>query len=297
MAVRDSSWFSSALYSDFPRHYQTFSSLNAFARNRLLRALQVPRVPDERVSALEVGPGFSPMLTQKNFGRSTFLDFSGWFTKHLKTGLDRVAPERAREYLMAVRNVGWTNQPHLNRLYGPKQLAQVRADAQARLDAMADSEGLEPERFSFVKGDLRRLPFGPHAFHLALLPEVLTHIEPEKRADAVARLADAVTHRLVIVDRPPQPGLLLEPEPVRIIRPEAPTVKPVMSEQAVDPEELRRVLISKGFRVRVERHDFSHLPEFKDTEGYFLLTADRRMPARVRRGVAGRKVRRSGRVR
>ena len=125
-------------------------------------------VHDARNStALEIGPGTAPLIPQLPFKHMTFVEQS--------TALAKGLPYTA----IAAPEFGTTSWLKSHIFTGMPERKNVR----------------------IVAADLRRLPFNENAhFDVGVMNEVLTHIPPSERLNALKKMAELSDH-LLIIDR------------------------------------------------------------------------------------------------
>ncbi|MBI5176461.1 class I SAM-dependent methyltransferase [Candidatus Micrarchaeota archaeon] len=233
-------WTHRRLYDrDLPPSYATLLS-SPSNRLKVSRFLRVPGLKNGDVRGLEIGAGYNPMLAGRKFGHTVFLDISRNLLKFLREGIANTKNKAVGEYLRQ----DWLDATSFSRVKGkdglPLALAKLR-DKYARHKPPR-------EKFSYVQADARNLPFSG-SFHIAFLPEVLTHIEPEKRLETLRKIADAISHRLVVIDLPAS--------------------RQYPAHVASDPAEFAALLEEKGFKVRVRQFPGEEVGD------RFMLVADR----------------------
>lgn len=266
-------WFHGHYEEGVPKIYWTLPFISHEAKDLVFSELRVPAMPHGRVRALEIGPGWYPLTSERPFHAVTFVDSSPWFLHALARGAEITGNQKRNDlpvYVHSMTQTGLRRQ----RKGQPADFSSVEAEALKEIEEkLANVRPIRKARhLSFVLDDARRLGgYARHAFHLGFLPEVLTHVEPNERESMVRNLAGRVTRRVVIVDRPPQAGLRqLEHGQLK------------MGNEAVDPEPLEKALREEGFRTFRKLFPSMDFGEFGNSHEYFVLVGDRINPPRIR---------------
>ena len=155
-------WYSGVHYT-YSQSFPTFARLTSgrkYLSNLLQRLVKEPA----NTTALEIGPGLSPLTTLLPFKKVFFLEKS-------KAVADDLGYSKIKKRVNYRRVVE---------------------------DRIKDSSF---ENSRVIVGDLRALPFGlKTSFGVIIMNEVLTHVIPSERLSVIAELAEK-TDRILLVDR------------------------------------------------------------------------------------------------